>query len=105
MTAHGIELDTSEIRAFCERWKIRELCVFGSILQEDFRPDSDVDFLADFDPEAGWDLFDHMDMEDQLAAIIGRKVDLVSRSAILHSGNRYLQEEILSSAETIGATR
>jgi hypothetical protein len=43
MTAHGIDLDSEAIRDFCAKWKIKELSVFGSILREDLRPDSDVD--------------------------------------------------------------
>src|SRR5438105_1118727 len=105
MTLHGIALDSEAIQAFCRKWKIRELYVFGSILREDFRPDSHVDFLADFDEDAEWDLFDHMDMEDKLAAIVGRDVDLVSRSAIRASENRFYQREILGTAETVFAPR
>ncbi len=70
MKTHGIDLDSLALHAFCDKWKIVELRVFGSILRDDFRPDSDIDFLADFDPDADWDLFDHMDMEEELAAIV-----------------------------------
>jgi predicted nucleotidyltransferase len=105
MTAHGIDLDSEAIRSFCAKWKIRELSVFGSILRDDFRPDSDIDFLADFEMNAGWDAFDHMDMEEELAKIVGRKVDLVGRSAIEASRNRFYKKEILSTAEPIRAKR
>jgi uncharacterized protein len=104
MTAHGIRLDITEIRAFCEKWKIRELSVFGSILREDFRPDSDIDFLYSQE-EGEWDLFDHFDMEEELAAILGRPVDLISRKAIEGSENRFYRREILSTARTIDAQR
>ena len=105
MIAHGIDLDTPVLRDFCRKWKIRELCVFGSILREDFRPDSDVDFLADFDDAAEWDMFDHMDMEEELAAIVGRRVDIVSRPAVERSRNRFRKKHILSTAETVIAER
>ena len=82
MTIHGIDLDSQAIRNFCRKWKIKELSVFGSILREDFRPESDIDFLATFDRRYHWDAFDHMDMEEELGRIVGRKVDLVGRSAI-----------------------
>ena len=99
------DLDSQAIRRFCTQWKINELSVFGSILREDFRPDSDVDFLADFDEDAEWDLFDHMDMEEELAAIVGRPVDLLTRYSVETSRNRFYKKEILSTAESIFARR
>jgi uncharacterized protein len=59
----------------------------GSVLWDDCQPDSDVDVLVTFAPEAEWSLFDHMAMEEELSAAIGRKVDLVSRRAIECSTN------------------
>ena len=104
MTLHGIDLDSPAIRAFCRKWKIRELAVFGSILRDDFRPDSDVDFLVTFEEGAKWDLFDRADMEEELAAIVGRPVDFVDRSTIESSRNRFRKREILSTAERVLAT-
>ena len=105
MIAHGIDLDSEAIHDFCRKWKIRELYVFGSILRDDFRPDSDVDFLMDFVEDAEWDLFDRFDMEEELAGIVGRVVDLMERGAIETSRNRLRKREILSTAEPIVATR
>lgn len=105
MIAHGIDLNTEAIRDFCRKWKIRELSVFGSILRHDFRPDSDIDFLVDYEASAEWDLFDRCDMEEELAGIVGRTVDLVDRGAIEASRNRLRKREILSTAEQIVATR
>jgi|SRR5579862_1986170 len=101
MTAHGINLDTPAVRDFCGKWKIRKLCVFGSILRDDFRPDSDIDFLVDYEDNVRWDLFDHFDMEEELARIIGRQVDLVERSTIEASRNRFRKREILATAEPV----
>ena len=101
MTAHGIKLDTTTIREFCARWKIKELRVFGSILRDDFRPDSDIDFIADFDEDSDWDLFDHMEMEEELAAIVGRNVDLLTRYSVETSQNRFYKHRILSESEQI----
>src|SRR5438445_12120793 len=101
MVAHGIDLGSAAIREFCRKWKIRELRVFGSILRDDFGPQSDVDFLADFLHEQDWDLFDHFDMEEELTAIVGRPVDLVSRSAVDASRNRFYKKEIRLTAEPI----
>ena len=89
MTRHGIDLDTPAIREFCRKWKITELSVFGSITRDDFRPDSDIDFLVEWEPHAGWDLCDRMDMIDELSEIVGRKVDLVGKKAIRESENRF----------------
>jgi predicted nucleotidyltransferase len=105
MTVHGIDLDTQAIRSFCKKWKIKELSVFGSILRQDFRPDSDIDFLVTFDGNAQWDLYDVELMRDELERTIGRSVDVISRSAIERSDNRFIKKEVLSTAETVYAKR
>jgi predicted nucleotidyltransferase len=101
MIAHGINLDSDAIREFCRKWKICELKVFGSILRDDFGPDSDIDFLIEHEADAEWDVFDHFDMEDELAGIVGRKVDLVDIDTVRQSRNRFRRREILSTAEPI----
>ena len=73
------------------------------MLREDFRPDSDVDILATFAPDAQWTLFEHVDMQDELEALFGLKVDLVSRRGIEHSRNHIRRKFILSSAEVVYA--
>jgi len=92
-------LEPAEIKAFCERWKIAELALFGSALREDFGPDSDVDFLVTFRPEASWSLLDHAAMEEELSQILGRKVDLVTRRSVERSRNWLRRREILQSAQ------
>src|SRR3972149_2921826 len=96
-----IEIPRDQVADFCRRWKITELAVFGSVLREDFRPDSDVDVLVTFAPEAKWSLFDHVDMEDELARILGRPVDLVSRRGIEKSRNPFRRRAILESAKVV----
>ena len=106
MIAHGIDLDSEGIRAFCKKWKIKELCVFGSILRDDFRPDSDIDFLVRFeelDEEDEWDLFDVIHMQEELEGIVGRKVDFVDRSGIEENSNRFLRDGVLSNVEPVYA--
>ena len=91
------------IQEFCHRWKIVELALFGSALREDFRPDSDVDLLVRFAPDADWSLLDHARMERELGEILGRDVDLVSRTAIEASPNWIRRREILSTARALYA--
>ena len=94
-----ISIKREEIAAFCQRWRIAELAFFGSVLRDDFRPDSDVDVLVTFAPGAEWSLFDHIAMEAELSTLLGRKVDLVSRRAIERSSNWIRRKAILETAE------
>src|SRR5215210_6026702 len=98
-TKARIEIPQEAIAAFCRRWQITELALFGSVLRDDFRPDSDIDVLVTFAPTADWSLFDHIAMEEELSDLLGRKVDLVSRRAIERSTNRVRREATLPSAE------
>lgn len=97
------EIPEALIAAFCERWKISELALFGSAVRGDFRPDSDVDVLVTFAPDAAWSLFDQVDMQDELADILGRPVDLVSRRGIERSRNASRRRAILESARVVHA--
>lgn len=98
-----IPLPHERIAEFCRRWKIRELALFGSVLREDFRPDSDVDILVTFEPEADWSLLDHAQMQDELGGILGRSVDLLSRRAVERSENWIRRKAILDSVEIVYA--
>ncbi len=100
-----VQLDTKVIAEFCRRWRISELALFGSVLREDFRPDSDIDLLVSFEPGARPSLSDLDEMETELAAIFGRKVDLVSRRAVEASENYIRRRQILSHLERIYAAR
>jgi len=99
------ELETREVAAFCRRWEVRELAVFGSVLRGDFRPDSDIDFLVTFEADANWGLLKQSTMEAELTALLRRKVDLVSRRAIERSANWIRRQAILESAETVHVAR
>jgi predicted nucleotidyltransferase len=100
-----IPIPGERLKEFCRRWKIAELRVFGSALREDFRPDSDLDLLARFAPDEDWSLLDHVAMEEELAGIVGRKVDLVSQHVIERSSNWIRRKAILDSAEPYFASR
>ncbi len=104
MPSFAIELPVAALAEFCQRWQILRLEAFGSVLREDFRPDSDVDLLATFAPESRWSLFDHVTMEDELKAMLGRDVDLVSRAAVERNNNPYRKKTILESARAIYPT-
>jgi uncharacterized protein len=84
---------------------ISELAVFGSVLREDFRPESDVDVLASFEPDAEWSLLDHVAMQEELSGIVGRRVDLISRRAVERSSNGIRRRAILETAEPLYAPR
>jgi len=84
-----IPIPREQIAEFCRRWKITEFALFGSVLRDDFRPDSDVDVLVTFAPEAGHSLFDLVTMEDELVEIFGRKVDLVEKEAVQNPFRRH----------------
>jgi hypothetical protein len=94
-----LALDRNLIAGYCRRWKIAEFSLFGSVLREDFSAESDVDVLVTFAADAQWSLFDHIDMQDELGALLGRKVDLVTRRAVERSKNWILRNAILESAE------
>ncbi len=100
-----IPVPRERLAEFCRRWKIAELRIFGSALREDFRPDSDLDLLVSFTPDADWSLLDHVAMEEELSGILGRKVDLVSQRAIERSSNWIRRKAILESAEPYFASR
>jgi len=96
----GIPIDREKIAGFCTRWKIVEFSLFGSVLREDFRPDSDVDVLVTFDSAARWSLFDLVDMQEELKALFGRNVDLVEMEGLR---NPFRRRSILRSKEVIHA--
>lgn len=99
-----IPIDYDRIVTYCQKWKIIEFALFGSVLRDDFQQDkSDVDVLVVFDPEAHWTLFDLVDIEDDLRNILGRKVDLIERRSIERSLNYLRKKEILESSQVIYA--
>lgn len=76
MIINGLHLDDAKLVAFCKAHRIVRLSLFGSILSDQFRPESDVDFLAEFDPTAHVGLFAIAAIEMELEKLVGRKVDL-----------------------------
>ncbi len=90
-----ITFDHDRLARFCQEHGIRRLALFGSVLRDDFRPDSDVDVLVEFEPGRTPDLFTMAEMQMDLSELIGRKVDLRTAGDL----NRYFRQEVLDTAE------
>lgn len=91
-----MSLPTNVIADFCRRHQVRRLALFGSALRDDFRPDSDIDVLVEFEPGHVPDFFRLYDIEQELSALFdGRPVDLVTYRAL----NIHLRDEVLASAQ------
>jgi len=96
-----IAVDDNRIADFCRRWKITEFALFGSVLRDDFRPDSDVDVLVTFAADTRYSLFDVMGIQDELSGILGRSVDLVERQSVEQSENYIRRRHILENLERV----
>ena len=103
MQLNNIKLSIEEIKKFCDRWKIIEFALFGSVLRKDFRSDSDIDVMVQFHPQATPTFYNLEEMEAELKTIFNRKVDLVTRQGIESSRNYLRRHEILFSAKVIYA--
>ena len=88
-----------KLQDFCQKWAIADLAVLGSISLEDFGPDSDVDILVTFRPDARWSLLDHLDITVELAEMLDCEVQLISRKAIERSKNPFPWREVLETAQ------
>ena len=94
----AIDYDKEKLSEFCRRWKITEFSLFGSVVREDFGPESDVDVMVRFADDARWSLFDEVHMEDELVEIFRRDVDLLTRRAVERSRNPIRRDSILTNA-------
>lgn len=94
-----VQVDTRQIADFCVRWKVTELALFGSVLRDDFRADSDVDVLVTFAPDAHVGLLALSRMERELSGMLNRKIDLVTKGGL----KPLIREAILAEAEVLYA--
>ncbi len=94
MTVNGVEISQPRLADFCQRNHIRRLSLFGSILRDDFRGDSDVDFLAEFEPGKTPSLLTMAGLEAELAAMLGRQVDLRTAGDL----SRYFRDDVIAGA-------
>lgn len=92
-----ITIPEYEIEAFCQRYPIRKLSLFGSILRADFAPESDIDVLVEFEPNAGIGYFELVQMQGELSAILGRSVDLLTPGGLSH----HFRDDVVNSAQVI----
>jgi predicted nucleotidyltransferase len=98
-TRSRIDLPLHKIAAICRAYQVRELSVFGSALRPDFRPDSDVDLLVEFEPGARVGLFRFGALQEELQAAVGRNVDLVPKRGL----KPLIRDDVLASAEVLYA--
>jgi len=100
MPKKKFRLPRKKIGEFCKRWSITEFSLFGSVLRDDFRPDSDIDVLVSIDPNAQIGLFEIAQMQIELENIFKRSVDMIEKEGLR---NPYRRHEILSTAQVIYA--
>ena len=102
ISRHRITLPINPIAELCQKYGVRELSVFGSLLRDDFRPDSDIDFLVVFgDDDLGPWMEKLLNMDEELRVLPGREVDLVPKDSIATSENWIRRNHILSTAQVI----
>lgn len=97
----GVAVSKDKVAEFCRRWKITEFALFGSVLRTDFRPDSDIDVLVTFAPDASWRFYDLVSMKEELEAVFGRPVDLIEKRLVESSENYIRRKHILDHLETV----
>jgi predicted nucleotidyltransferase len=90
-----IEIDEQRLARFCRSNHIHRLSFFGSVLRADFGPESDVDVLVEFEPEADVGLFEFVDLQRELSDVLGRTVDLHTPASLSH----FFRERVVASAE------
>ena len=98
-----LEFDIDTLRDFCEKWGVAELAVFGSVLRDDFRPDSDIDFLVTWAPGRKPGYFEIWAMKEELEAAFGREVGIAQRQVVEADFNPIRRRNILGSAQTLYA--
>ncbi len=96
-----VDVPVEEIAAFCQRWQISEFALFGSVLRDDFGPESDIDVLVTFAPGGIRTLSAITQMQEEIEALFNRPVDLVDRQSIERSPNYLRRKAILKSARTV----
>lgn len=102
---HRLNITPIQLAEFCQNAQINELALFGSILREDFRPDSDIDILVTFTPDCAISLLDFVGLEHRLEDWLHREVDLVEKETVEQDRNWIRRKEILNSHQVIYESR
>jgi uncharacterized protein len=98
-----LTIDRQKLKDICSKHLVKELSLFGSATGDAFRPDSDIDLLVEFERDAKPSLFDMVELREELMALFGREVDLVSKDALLTHHNQYRRQGILEKTEMLYA--
>jgi uncharacterized protein len=98
-TRARIDIPLEALASLCSRYQVRELALFGSVLRDDFREDSDIDILVEYEPDAQVGLYEHFDLQRDLEQLLGRKVDLVSKRGL----NVVIRDDVLRSSQVLYA--
>lgn len=96
MSSHPLSIDRAALSEFCERHHIARLALFGSVIRDDFRPESDIDVLVEFQPGTRVGLA-FIRMQDELSAVLGRTVDLHTPASL----SKYFRDQVLREAEPL----
>jgi predicted nucleotidyltransferase len=100
LTASQLHIDRQHLSDLCHKWRITELSLFGSVLRDDFGPESDIDILVAFENDAAWSLFDLVELREEFMQLFGREVDLVEKGTIR---NPFRRHAIMQSREVLYA--
>jgi hypothetical protein len=95
-----IQFARESLEKLCRKWRVRELALFGSVLREDFKPQSDIDVLISFEADAPWSLWDLVDLQEELGRLFGRPVDIVEPEGLR---NPWRRREILNTRQIVYA--
>ncbi|MGB2924893.1 MAG: nucleotidyltransferase domain-containing protein [Limnothrix sp.] len=87
-----------QLESLCIKWEMREFAVFGSVLRDDFKEDSDIDCLIEFSDTANWDLFDIIELKRQLSKIFEREVDVVEKGSV---SNPFILKSIMDNHQVL----
>lgn len=101
MKRHTLEIADDQLAAFCQRYQIEQLALFGSILRDDFRSESDVDFLVTYASDKRWEPWGDLPEQREMEALLGRKVDWITRKSLEQASNPVFRNAVLGSVEVI----
>ena len=99
LSKHGIEIPMEQLAELCQRYHVRELALFGSVLRDDFRVDSDIDVLVEFESDAPIGLLEYIGLQNELTDLLGRDVDLVEKTGL----KRLIRDSVINSARLLYA--